>query len=79
MPAETDPAVDTEPSHRSCAGVLTEFVRCVRSTPCVARDGRPVTDCLASPECDAARGRLLDCRRRAVDARSRIQGNKADR
>lgn len=66
------------PSHRACAGVVTEFVRCVRATPCVRAEGKSVTDCAAAPECVALRGRLLECRRRAVDARSRIQGNKLD-
>ena len=79
MPDGDPDATDPSPSHRACAGVLTEFVRCVRASACVRVDGASVTDCVAVPECGAARSRLIDCRRRAVDARSRIQGNKADR
>jgi len=82
LPAQRLPMADADapppPSHRACAGVVTEFVRCVRATPCVRAEGKSVTDCAAAPECVALRGRLLECRRRAVDARSRIQGNKLD-
>jgi hypothetical protein len=42
--------------------------------------GKSVTQCAgAAPECAALRATLFHCKRAAVDARSRIQGNKLDR
>ena len=67
----------------ACHGILESLVRCVRTSECVKVHGRSVSDCLgggqAEAECSALRIRWLECRRRAADARSRIQGNKLDK
>lgn len=67
----------------ACHGILESLVRCVRTSECVKAHGRSVSDCLgggqAEAECSALRIRWLECRRRAADARSRIQGNKLDK
>ncbi len=66
----------------ACQGILESLVRCVRQSDCF-KHGRSVSDCLgagqAEAECSALRIRWLECRRRAADARSRIQGNKLDK
>lgn len=67
----------------ACHGILESLVRCLRASECVKARGRSVSDCLgageAEAECSALRIQWLECRRRAADARSRIQGNKLDK
>ena len=67
----------------ACHGILESLVRCVRQSECVKIQNRSVSDCLgggqAEAECSALRVQWLECRRRAADARSRIQGNKLDK
>ncbi|KAL4527691.1 hypothetical protein Ndes2437B_g02820 [Nannochloris sp. 'desiccata'] len=62
---------------KSCQGLLTELVKCLRESDCFKNQGKDIKTCAKEvKECEGLRAAYAACKRGQVDPRSRIRGNK---